>query len=255
MTDSRGVEPVKALLFDFDGTLLDGAGDREAIERTCREIALLQDDLEADLLLAANSEAWRHYWPTVKRSWTLGGIDGAAVRHEAWRRTLSACGYDDEALVRRATDMHSHHRLACIRAYPDALATLSSLGGYSLALVTNGASDTQRTSLRLLGIEDDFDAVVISAEVGVAKPDPRIFEIALRELGIGAENACHIGDDPRTDIAGAHAAGLTAVWLNRSGNSSEDASDSDHEIPSLAALPGLLHSLGGQSPAPPTPTR
>ena len=62
-----------------------------------------------------------------------------------------------------------------------------------------------------------FNAVAISGELGVAKPDPAIFRFALDKLGIGAANTWHVGDSLASAVAGAKAAGLTAVWLNRGG--------------------------------------
>ncbi len=210
--------------------------------RTCRDIASAHSDLEAARLLETNGEVWRRYWPTVAQSWTLGVVDGATISHEAWRRTLSACGCDDASLARTAKDTHWRHRRDTLRLYPDVHDVLPSLRRrHSIALVTNGASDTQRANLRVLGIERYFEAIVISGEVGVAKPDRRIFGMALRELGVEPENVWHIGDDLRTDVAGAHAAGLTAVWLNRSGRLwSEGDPEGNYEIRSLTALPGLL---------------
>lgn len=236
------MNPIKALSFDFDGTLLDGSGQREAIVATCREIASKDRDLDADQLLQANGEMWARYWPTVSESWTLGSLDGETLSQEAWRRTLSACGCEDPAVARAAREAHMRHLGKSLRLYPDALALLPSLRRrYSLALITNGASDTQRASLRMLGIEHAFDAVVVSGEIGVAKPDPAIFQVALRDLGVEPEQVWHIGDDPLTDVAGAHAAGITAVWLNRGGSLWRDGNLEPHfEVSSLSALPELL---------------
>ena len=83
---------------------------------------------------------------------------------------------------------------------------------------------------------------MISAEVGVAKPDARIFEFALRALGVEPENVWHVGDDLNADVAGAKGASLTAVWLNRRGNlRTGDGPKPDYEIRSLRQLP-VLHS-------------
>jgi 2-haloalkanoic acid dehalogenase type II len=236
------VKAVKALFFDFDGTPLDGSGQGDAILATCREIASTHSDLEAARLLEANSDVWTLYWPTVAQRWTLGSLDGASVRLEAWRRTLRACGCDDPDVARAASVAQSRHLSKSLRLYPDVLALLPSLRRrYSLALVTNGASDTQRESLRTLGIEQTFDSVAISGELGVAKPDPAIFQIALRELAAEPDQTWHVGDDPVTDVAGAQAAGLTAVWLNRRGSLwSKGRPEPDHEVRSLSALPTLL---------------
>jgi putative hydrolase of the HAD superfamily len=66
-----------------------------------------------------------------------------------------------------------------------------------------------------IGIGDLLDAVVVSAEVGVAKPDPRIFAAALEAVGVGPAAAMHVGDDPRRDLQGAEMAGITGVLLDR----------------------------------------
>jgi FMN phosphatase YigB (HAD superfamily) len=82
-------------------------------------------------------------------------------------------------------------------------------------LVTNGPSDLQREKLSCLGISTSFAAIAISGEHRAAKPDPAIFMTALTQLGVEAHEAWHVGDSLDHDIAGAHASGLLAVWLNR----------------------------------------
>ncbi|MEA2253020.1 MAG: hypothetical protein QOG70_3262, partial [Solirubrobacteraceae bacterium] len=101
--------------------------------------------------------------------------------------------------------------LASIRfnAYPEVPEALARLraGGARLAVVSNwdvSLHDVlERTGLRPL-----VDAVVISAEVGVAKPQPAIFHAALERLGATAADALHVGDSLELDVAGARAAGL-----------------------------------------------
>jgi putative hydrolase of the HAD superfamily len=106
--------------------------------------------------------------------------------------------------------------------------------------MTNGASDTQRDALRTLGIEQIFSAVVISAEIGIAKPDPAIFAFAIDQLGVKPEHVWHVGDSLRSDAGGAKAAGLIAVWLNRGRlPRTEYEPLPDHEIRSLRELAGL----------------
>ena len=93
------VKPGKALFVDLNGTLLDGSRIREAIRRTCGEIAAARPGLDALRSLEANTAVWRAYWPAVEDRWTLGGLDGATVSLEAWRRALCACGCDDDSLA------------------------------------------------------------------------------------------------------------------------------------------------------------
>jgi FMN phosphatase YigB (HAD superfamily) len=68
-----------------------------------------------------------------------------------------------------------------------------------------------------MGIAQLLDAVVVSAEVGAAKPDRRIFAAALEAVGVGPAAALHVGDDPRRDLEGAASAGVAGVLLDRDG--------------------------------------
>ncbi len=233
---------IRALFFDLDETLVVRA-HQGAVVRTCERIAASRPDLEAGELIHANTSAWQRYWPEVEDKWTLGVLDGASVSLEAWRRTLRRCGCDDESLARRAAQTHQQLALAAHRLFDDVPEILASAvrAQVPLGLVTNGASDTQREKLRALDIERFFDAIVISGGVGIAKPDPVIFEFALNGLGVGREGVWHIGDGLAADVAGARAAGLTSVWLNRTERSHVEGEPEPHmEIRSLSELTPLL---------------
>lgn len=92
---------------------------------------------------------------------------------------------------------------------------LSELKGLSIKLgvVTNGGSAMQRSKLAALDIEELMDVVIISSEVRLRKPDPRIFALALAQLGCEPADAWFVGDHPEQDIQGAAAAGLTTFWI------------------------------------------
>ncbi len=232
----------RALFFDLDGTLLDGSGAAAALRRVCADIAAARPGLSAGRLLEANGEIWRVYWPEVEDTWTLGGLSGAALGLEAWRRTLQASGCDDEALAGLAMDAHIQHAREESRLFPDAEQLLSLLpASLPLALITNGASDTQRDKLNALGLVDRFAAVIISGEAGAAKPAAVVFRTALDILGCDPQSVWHVGDNLATDVAGANAAGITSVWLNRTG---VDRADMDpkpgYEVGSLLDLMALL---------------
>lgn len=98
----------------------------------------------------------------------------------------------------------------------DVVAHLSALrtAGWALAIVTNGFS-YQRQKLEAVGLADFFDALVISAEVGLQKPDAQIFQAAATECGRPLGGAWMIGDDPLSDILGAHRLGLKSIWITR----------------------------------------
>ena len=110
--------------------------------------------------------------------------------------------------------------------------------GVPLALVTNGASCLQREKLAGSGLGDRFDAVVVSGDLGVGKPDASVFRHALSLLGAPADAAVMVGDNLDRDIEGAAApAGLRGVWINRTGRPQPDGVTA---ITTLAELPALL---------------
>ncbi len=237
------VTPPRALLLDLDETLLDNSPHQDAITGTSQEIAAMQPGLDSAQLAEANARVWEAYWPEVEDKWTLGALDGAAVSLEAWRRTLRMCGCSDESVVQRAAHAHGRLARASYRLFDDAHELLASASGARtpLALVTNGAPDTQRAKLSMLKVEGWFAAVVISGELGIAKPDPAIFELALDSLEVAKGAVWHVGDSLTADVAGANAAGLTSVWLNRTAVPRANADpEPDIEIRSLSELVPLL---------------
>jgi putative hydrolase of the HAD superfamily len=122
------------------------------------------------------------------------------------------------------------------RAYPEVPAVLGRLraAGARLAVVSNWDVSLHEV-LDRTGLSPLLDGVVISAEVGAAKPEAAIFEHALVVAGVPAGEALHVGDTKEADLAGALAAGLRAVHLDRSG-------DDPQAIASLAEVPGLVRS-------------
>lgn len=242
MTPWDGKATPRMISFDLDGTLLDDSVWQPTIVRTCERLGR-EFGLDASRLSAANAEVWSAYWPTVESAWTLGQRNGASVTEEAWALTLECAGYDREQSV-AASAVYQEERISALRLYPDvdrALAGLAPLG--ALVLITNGASDTQRLALNTLGIEGWFASVVVSGEVGVAKPDPQIFDIALQSVGVEPERAWHVGDGLLSDVAGARAAGVRSIWLNRAGlRRPDDLPRPDTEIGNLDQLVGLVTS-------------
>lgn len=233
----------KGLLFDFDDTLLDGSVIPVAVERTCDELARVTGPVDAPRLLNANGEAFGEFWPEAERRCALGEIDLVDVSRELWRRTLLKCGLDDPALAVVAFDTHQRIAKELARVFddvPDVLAALRD-AGLASALVTNSSVAGQMEKLESVGLTAAFDAVVVSGDFGIAKPDPAIFDEALRQLGLTNHDVWHVGDSLSTDVAGASAAGIRSVRLNRIGRRLGPTDPiPDVEIASLHELVGLV---------------
>lgn len=85
--------------------------------------------------------------------------------------------------------------------------------GMRLGIVTNGGTAMQNAKIDRLSIRPLLTSIVISESAGVDKPDSRIFEIALAEVGLSAHEVAFVGDHPVNDIAGSQSAGMTGIWL------------------------------------------
>jgi putative hydrolase of the HAD superfamily len=116
------------------------------------------------------------------------------------------------------------------------------LGVVSNTMRTPGA--TLRMVLDRAGLLGCFDHVTFSDEVGVRKPDPEIFALTLRALGVEAAAAVHVGDDPVLDVLGARGAGLRVVQVTGA-PSDVAARRPDAVVPSLATLPEAIARLDG----------
>ncbi|CAI8819358.1 MULTISPECIES: HAD family hydrolase [Pseudomonas] len=162
----------------------------------------------------------------------------SAVRRRVLFRALQEAGYDQwqaSELADQAfeTFLHARHQL---EVFPEVQPTLEILANhFALGVVTNGNADVRR-----LGLADYFKFALCAEDIGIAKPDARLFHEALQRGGATAQTAVHIGDHPGDDIAGAQQAGLRAVWFNPTGKPWNADHAPDAEIRSLTELPGLL---------------
>jgi putative hydrolase of the HAD superfamily len=214
-----------AVLLDALGTLveLERPWPHLVAELAARGVAVGEDQAR-EAMLAEMAYYRAHHDEAVDRE-TLHDLRRrcAAVVQE---RLGTSLALDDvlEALLRAI-------RFRAYPEVPDVLARLRA-GGARLAVVSNWDVSLHDV-LDRTGLQPLVDAVVISAEVGVAKPDPAIFRAALERLGARAEDALHVGDSVEHDVAGARAAGLDAVLVARNGAA---APDGVRAVRSLAEL-------------------
>jgi len=126
--------------------------------------------------------------------------------------------------------------------YDGAYAVLQDLSRQaSLALVTNGLSEVQRVRIERLGLDEFFDAIVISAEVGAAKPGTEIFDITFDALqSPNLETAVMVGDNLSSDIQGGINYGIATCWYNPNSKPAQRADHVTHEIEDLRELLRLV---------------
>jgi putative hydrolase of the HAD superfamily len=124
-----------------------------------------------------------------------------------------------------------------VTLYEDALPALERLRTrFRLFAISNGNAD-----LAVIGIAQFFEHALAAREAGVLKPDPRIFAVLLERAALLARDVIHVGDDAYADVQGARGAGITPVWLNRSGRAWPDSAGSPPvTVQSLAEFADLV---------------
>jgi HAD superfamily hydrolase (TIGR01549 family) len=229
---------VRAVLFDLDDTLFDHSGAaRSALQVVHAGHACFTtwpfDDLErghAQFLEEAHLDV-------------LAGTKSVdEARLVRFRRLFAAAGVDVDPDTLDATAM-SYRRAYLESRGPiaGAAALLAALTEHvSIGIVSNNVRDEQEAKLRLCGFEPYVDALVVSGETGIAKPDPAIFNIALDRLGVSATDAVMVGDSWAADIVGARAAGIRAIWFNRTRLSCPDPSYDIEELHALQPVDSAL---------------
>ncbi|MFA2809445.1 HAD family hydrolase [Bacillus mycoides] len=85
---------------------------------------------------------------------------------------------------------------------------------FKVGIITNGSTQRQKAKIINTGLNEYFDTIIISEEVGFSKPDKRIFELALKKLNVQPENTLFVGDDLEKDIAGCQNANIKGIWFN-----------------------------------------
>jgi len=96
-------------------------------------------------------------------------------------------------------------------------------GKFRLGAITNGIGNVQRSRLKVAGIGQFFETVVISNDVGIAKPDPEIFNIAFKNMKLNnKKEVLMIGDSLSSDILGGINAGIDTCWINNNGIDNKD---------------------------------
>jgi putative hydrolase of the HAD superfamily len=151
------------------------------------------------------------------------GLQTSEPRERRWwgrviRRTFERAGCAAPGTAAIDAGVEAFGRGAAWRPTPGAVETLAALkrAGLRLALVSNYDSRLHRVAAEV-GIAPYLDAVVVSSEVGWAKPSPRIFAAALAALGVASGEALMVGDRPHEDYEGARAAGLGALLYDPHG--------------------------------------
>jgi putative hydrolase of the HAD superfamily len=165
--------------------------------------------------------------------------DMTAIRNVSLQLLLTRYGYKAD-WANHAVKVFCQYR-QYVTPYPEVLAVLKQLRShFCLISLTNGNAEVAQTPLR-----DCFDYSLTAADVGAAKPDPRLLTTAMAWARTTAQATLHIGDDPQRDILAAQQLGIDSVWVNRHAVQwPHELQRPTFEIQSLTALwPWLQHAV------------
>jgi putative hydrolase of the HAD superfamily len=229
--------PLRGILFDLDDTLTDSSGAEEVVwERVADLVDEYIDGVDRLELRRRYLDAFEQHFAD------LGArrIDFVTFRRRRLADAVSPWGDVSDELLERY--IAAKEAIADeMRPFPNAVATLRALraAGIRIGVLTNGPSRFQRRKLEVSGLGPELDAIAISEELGVAKPDPDAFVRALALLGTRADETAMVGDSLEKDVAGGLAAGLAAVvWMP--GVREGEAPTGAHLARELAEVPRLL---------------
>ncbi len=263
-------EAIKAVVFDLDDTLVvEEPSAVVAFMEVCRH-AEQYCGVDAEKLYTVVRETARSIWRQSPArqycveigitSWEglWGQFEGddqnlrvlrewaPHYRLDSWKVSLEKCGIFNDNLAIQLADTFRRNRRKHHVLYDDAVFCLDELSGsIPLALLTNGAPDLQREKIDVTGIAKYFSETVISGEVGYGKPDRRIYQLILSQLGVEPDFTWYIGDSLERDILGAKAIGMKAAWVNRYGVSRDESIVPDLEVPNLRQLVITIKQLTG----------
>ena len=218
---------VKACVFDAYGTLFDFA----SAAASCRDVL---GDKAGPLTALWRDKQLQYTW--------LRALQGRYV--DFWQVTADALDYacdtlriEDSAV--RARLLNLYRTLECFPEVPETLSALKARG-FTTAILSNGSPPMLQDAIANSRLEPLIDYVISVEEVGVFKPSPRVYQLALDRLGLTAEEISFQSSNA-WDAYAASAFGMRVVWCNRYGQRHERLPGApDREITSLAELPELL---------------
>ena len=225
-------DPLDCVLFDAGDTLLAPAPSfqgRFVAVAADQGLPLEEAAVDAAIAAAVRTAAWPDDWtdPATQREFWMG----------FYRDVLASLGHTGEELAEALFAAFSDP--AGYRLFDDVRPALEELAGRGVTLgVVSNFEPWLADILALQEVDHLFATVAISGVLGVAKPDPRIFEAALAEVGAGPAATVHVGDQPANDVVAARAVGITPVLIDRFARHPNP--DGTHRVEDLGELVDLL---------------
>lgn len=225
--------PYRTLLFDADGTLFDyDRAETWALSETFAQYGHRFEPGYSQLYRQLNDPLWDDL--------EQGAITQDRLKILRFELLFDHLGFDvDPAAFSDSYSRQLGKATFLIDGAEEMVVALS--GDYRLYIITNGLTEVQRPRFGASALRDHFLDWVISEEVGFAKPDPRIFDVAFERMGWPAkEEVLIIGDSLSSDMAGGIGYGIDTCWYNPSGRQADPSLSITHEIQDFSQLLDIL---------------
>jgi putative hydrolase of the HAD superfamily len=228
------------MLLDLDDTIIVHSATSEPCwRRVCERYAADIKDISADQLYEGIQSCSHDYWNDADRH-RQGRLDLPRARREVMMATFTNLGLDGQELAYKIADAFTLERDESFYPCPGAIETLQYFcdQGIRLGMVTNGASSAQRAKIERFQLAGYFEHIFVEGEMGMGKPDPRVFRHVLDTFAITPEDAWMVGDNLTWDVVAPQELGIFSVWIDPSGNGLPPSStvQPDLIVPSLVAL-------------------
>ena len=211
---TRARPPIDTVLFDLDDTLHDDtAAYKAAAARVAADVAA-DRGIDAGSLLDAYVAEANGFWKKLSTEHLTTPIHD--TRTQLWYDALVAVGVADIAFARVCADRYNTYRADELELAPGAMELLVALRerGCKIGIVTNGFAATHHEKIDRLALRAQIHALFVADEMGMVKPDPRVFVHACEALGSDPERTAMVGDRYDRDITGAQEAGLYTVLID-----------------------------------------
>jgi len=228
---------IEAILFDFDDTLINyQVSERYGLTRALELCGVQVREEHLQIYREENQRLWK----LVEK----GEMSTAELRIRRFEILLARTGLQVDISPEKLGELYLHHFAEVGELEDGALQLLRWVKNHprlKTAILTNGFKDTQRRRFAVTQVEEFFDELFISGEMGVKKPEPAIFHMSLEKLKISnPQQVLIVGDNLVSDIMGGRGAGLQTCWYNPEGKDPGEYSRYiDYEINHLSELPGL----------------
>ena len=225
---------IKAVILDFGGTLSDGALDWDPYHEMLRSILASWGYL---VEMSVLKRALRGALGDLNRVRAKGKEMTFEEVYDIFLGRLEIRG-DREILDKLHDNFRNHYRTEFFPCVEDVLKSLTER--YKVALLSNTMSDQPRILLSESGFDRYFDLIICSRDLGLRKPNPKIFKYVLEKLEVKPDEVVHVGDSVEADMMGARDSDITGIWIK----TPDQPPWSGYAISSICELPEFLEKLG-----------